>query len=296
MLLPLFESLQMRAGGTPAESQAVVGPWLILVASVWAMFFLGARVTRPFVWVGVAGGVGVLLAPSALGGMADVPGAGFIAVGIFALGLWLHGRRLPDLLLAGVLLGCAAGMKTEGLGATLIGFGLVVVLLAAGREWRTAGVTALAAVGTLAVSVLPWRLWVAANDVKGSVTLSESVSPSYLIDHFERFWPSLESVVSQLTSQPVAYITVPVAIALAIVRLRDAPRLALFYLGAGALYVLSLVWAYWTSPYDLGFHLFTSVGRVFIGPVVIAMVALIHLSGEDRYSSSAARGAIRSKT
>jgi hypothetical protein len=296
LLLPLFEALQMRAGGTPNESQAHIGPWLILVASIWAVCGLGARVTRPFVWVSVAGGVGVLLVPTALTAYADVPGAGFVAVGTLALGLWLHDRRLPDLLLAAIVLGAAAGMNVEGLGAAIIAFAVVVVLLGIGREWRPAGLAALAGGVALIVAVVPWRLWVSAQGIKGSVTLSESVSPAYLLDHFDRVWPSVQAIASQFTSQNLAQITIPVAIALAIVRLRDAPRLAVFYLAVGVLYVVSLVWAYWTSPYDLGFHIFTSVGRVFIGPVAIAMVALVHLSGERGQSSSAAPGAVLSKT
>jgi hypothetical protein len=119
----------------------------------------------------------------------------------------------------------------------------------------------------------------AAHDVTGTLPLSKGLSPSYLVDRFERVWPSVEAVASQITGNLAAQITIPIAIALAIVRLRTLSRLAAFYLAVGVLYCAGLVWAYWISPLELQFHIYTSVGRVIIPAALIALAAILHLGG-----------------
>jgi hypothetical protein len=56
-------------------------------------------------------------------------------------------------------------------------------------------------------------------------------------------------------------------------------RVAGFYLAAFALIWAGLVWSYWISPNPIEWHLATSVNRVVTMLVLIALAAVLHLSG-----------------
>jgi 4-amino-4-deoxy-L-arabinose transferase-like glycosyltransferase len=277
----MLEALQFRAGGRPDTAEAHATTWILLVATIWGACYLGSRVARPLVWVGVPAGLAVLLSAEALTAQADVPVAGFLGLGTLAMGLWLHEGRRSDLVLAAILLGGAASTKNEGLIGAVIVIAVALVVHAVDRRWRQVGTGALAGVAMLVVAVLPWRIWMGAHDITGTLPLSKGLNPSYLVDRFERVWPSVEAVASQITGNLAAQITVPIAIALALVRLRTLSRLAAFYLAVGVLYCAGLVWAYWISPLELQFHIFTSVGRVIIPAALIALAAILHLGGTN---------------
>jgi hypothetical protein len=54
---------------------------------------------------------------------------------------------------------------------------------------------------------------------------------------------------------------------------------ASFYLGCFVVVWLGFVWTYWISPYELSWHLQTSVPRVVTVLVLIAAAAVVHISG-----------------
>jgi hypothetical protein len=277
ILMPLLEALQFRAGGRPAAEQAHIVPWLLHVASIWAFCALGARIARPLVWAGVAGGVGIALIPNVVTGLADAPAAGMIGVGVLALGLWLHEGQRSDLALAAVVLAGAAGMKLEATVLAALAFAVAFALsIPNGR--RCAGSVALAGAVSIAAALGPWRIWIANSDAPPSVGIGSSLSPDFLIDRADRIWPSLEAIVIQFTRFPVALVTVPIALALAIVAVRELPRLVAFYLSLGILYIVFLVWVYMASAFDLGVIVFTTVERVYLGVVMVALAAVLHLS------------------
>jgi hypothetical protein len=59
--------------------------------------------------------------------------------------------------------------------------------------------------------------------------------------------------------------------------MRGLRRLAAFYLGCGLLTFAALVWAYWFSAEDLGWHLDTSAVRTIVAVVAVGATATLHL-------------------
>jgi hypothetical protein len=281
LLLPVLEAVQFRAGGRPDTQEAHATTWLLCVAATWALAYVASRCARPFVWIGVPAGVVVLLGAQAVTGYADVPVAGFLGVGTLAVGFWLQSGHRSDLALGAIMLGGAAATKNEGLVGAAIVFGVAVVTCVVPRLWRAAAETACAGALTAIAAIVPWRAWMAAHDVSGTLAAGDGLNPAYLVDHFDRVWPSIRSIAAQLVTLPVAEVTVAIGIAIALVRIRSLPRLAAFYLGVGLLYFMSLVWAYWISPLPLVFHIVTSVDRVVFGLALIAVAAILHLGQSD---------------
>jgi hypothetical protein len=280
----LLLAAHMRAMGVYETSTVHVVVWVLLVALVWAGAFLGSRVTRPVVWAALLPGAVFLVYGQASSGYADVPVAIFLGLGVLATGVWLESGRRGDLPVACLLLAGAAQIKNEGFS------GAIVVLVAAAcyvllaRRSLLRGF-ALAAAALVAVAILPWRLWLYANHIPGDHSLSETFNPVYLIDHFNRVWPSLKALEAQITGQSTTCVFIVIALALALWRLRGRSRhpLSGFYLAVGFLYFLSLLTAYWTSPFGytglLSFYIPTSIFRIVPGGLgFICIAAIVHLS------------------
>lgn len=283
MLLPFFEAIHFRAMGG-VDTQAIhVQLWLLLVAAAGALAFVAARLVRPVVWVPVI--LSALLAPGlreqVLLGYADVPMALFLGVGTLLVGSWLAVGQRCELAVGTLCLAAAAGTKNEGAVAALL------VLLVAGAvvlgsrlpDRRTPLVLAL--VGFVAAA-LPWQIWTAAHGIKGDLELGKALDPGFLIDRSGRVWPAIEALELQLADQGRWTLIVPAGLALAVLGLvlRRGRGLATFYLASALLVFASLVWAYWISPYELQWHLRTSVSRVVTVVVVITMAAALHLPAQ----------------
>jgi hypothetical protein len=89
-----------------------------------------------------------------------------------------------------------------------------------------------------------------ANHISGDHSLGETFNPVYLIDHFNRVWPSLKALESQISGQTSTSVLIIIALALALLRLRGRASnpLASFYLAIGLLYFLSLLAAFLDQP------------------------------------------------
>jgi hypothetical protein len=153
-----------------------------------------------------------------------------------------------------------------------------------GRQLSAILELALGAAGVVLVAILPWRLWLVAKHIPSDHSLGETLNPVYLVDHFNRVWPSLNALENQITIQTSTSVLIVIAMALALLRLRGRARnpLAGFYLAVGLLYFLSLLGAYWTSPYGDGglpFYIQTTVFRIVPGGLgFICIAAILHLS------------------
>lgn len=277
---PIWEALHFRASGGFHTQMLPRHIWLLLATFVWAAAYLLRNDVRPVIWapvlllVSAAPGVWQQL----LSGYADVPMAMFIGLGATALGLWLSRDNIGCLAVAAIMLAAAANSKNEGL-ATV---GVLFLMAGAIAVSRRANVRALlVAASAVAVAVLPWRLWIAANGIQGDMPVSKGLQPGYLFDHLERVRPALEAINAQLGDQsrwlyllPLAAMVVAASLISGIGR-----RIAAFYLGAFILSWAVFVWSYWISPYNLAWHLSTSVDRVVSAPMFICFVAVIHVSG-----------------
>jgi hypothetical protein len=292
LLLPVLEALHLRSTGRLEPWNVHVAIWLLLACFIWAMAFLGSRVTRPIVWALLPAAAALLSISELLSGLADVPLAYLLCLAVLALALFLEGERRSDLALGALFLAGAASMKNEGLPGAVFALGATFAVLVVGRRRRLLAPFALAAAAVVAVGIAPWRLWLAAHDITGDIPVAKGVDPSYLFSaaRWDRVWPSVEALHGQLTNTATASIFVPLALALVVLRVRGRHRspVAAFYLGAGVLYAASLVWAYWISPLDLVFHIQKSVSRIYVGVAFIALAATVHLIGRPPVTLSEA--------
>ena len=97
LLLPMLEAMQFRAGGLPDPNATHATTWAVFMAGVWALAYLGWRITRPYIAIGITAGVAVMWANPALTAYAEVPLAVFAGAGVLAMGLWLQGGRTTTL-------------------------------------------------------------------------------------------------------------------------------------------------------------------------------------------------------
>jgi hypothetical protein len=195
-------------------------------------------------------------------------------IGTVLMVLWLddrHAWRLPAaaILFAGVLL-----TKREGL--LLVAFVIAAALVATWREKRRAWPAVLTTGLAAFALALPWRLWLAVED------LSTGAPPDgYLgfVDHADRAWPSLELVVRTLFDYDLWLLATPLAlVATMLAFFGGAPRTAVFATAFAGFSVLGCTWVIWSEPdfeitQDYGLN---PVVRL-IGGSVLVLVALTPL-------------------
>jgi 4-amino-4-deoxy-L-arabinose transferase-like glycosyltransferase len=268
--------------------------WLLLVSWVFAGIYLSRRVTRTVVAAAMFCGVAVLMIQTVLTAYADVPSALFASLAILALGLWLDEGNRGDLVIATVLFIGAANVKNEGAVGTAVALVAAAAILFFTRERGRLRQLALAAGAILAIGVLPWRIWLAANSIHGDHSFGKSIDISFLFDHRSRVWPAVKALVTQI--QPTSFeprLFVPIGLAITLVALGSRSRrrpLSAYYLAVGLLYFIGLLWGYWTSPFTGSLYdgqVFTTVVRITIGLGLIGLVAVVHI-GEARRAQAGA--------
>lgn len=277
LLLPALEAVFFRAAGV-VDTQAVHAQlWLLLIGFAWAAAAVLNRATRPVIWVPVV--LAAVLAPAVsqqlLTGYADVPMALFVGLGAILLGGWLRDREPWQIVLATLMLAAAANTKNEGFVAAVALLVAATAVLVAQRSWRRVAAM-LGAWAGLGLAVLPWRLWLAAHDLSSDLPVAKGLDPGYLTDRADRVGPSLRALRHEIFDPGQWMLLVPIAAAIALLVLlsRGARRVSAFYVLSGTLVFASLVWAYWISPYELGWHLRTSADRVVAVLFFIAVAAL----------------------
>lgn len=291
---PLLLAAHMRSAGVYATSTVHVVVWVLLLAFVWAGAFLASRITRPLVWATLLPGTVFLIYGQASSGYADIPVAIFLCLAVLATGIWLESRRRADLVVACLLIAGAVQIKNEGFIGAIIIMVVAAFYLLRWRQWAAIREFAVGGVGVVLVAILPWRLWLAANHIPGDHSLGQTFNPVYLVDHFNRVWPSLKALEAQITGDTSTSILIVIALALALFRLRGRDRhpLSGFYFAVGFLYFLSLLAAYWTSPFGysglLSFYIPTSIIRIVPGGLgFICVAAILHLSNIEPKTMSA---------
>jgi hypothetical protein len=286
LLLPLLDAAHFRAMGVLDDRSVHVVEWLLLVSWVFAGIYLSRRATRAVVAAAMFCGVAVLMIQTVLTAYADVPSALFASLAILALGVWLDQGNRGDLVIATLLFIGAANVKNEGAVGTAVALVAgAAFLLFTGERGRLRELGA-AAGAILAVGVLPWRIWLAANSIHGDHSFGKSVDISYLFDHRSRVWPAVKALVTQL--QPASLeprLFVPMGLAITLVGLGARGRrrsVSAYYLAVGLLYFVGLLWGYWTSPFTGSLYdgqVFTTVVRITIGLGLISLVAVVHVGG-----------------
>jgi hypothetical protein len=281
ILLPLFESVYFRGMGG-VDSQAIhAALWIFYVASLGSLAYLGSRFARIWVWLPVvlALALGSQYFGELLTGYADVPMGLMAAPGVLCLGLWMRELDWRYLAAGAPLLAAAASIKNEGLLLMLACFAAAAVVLAVGRAWPLLGRLGLAFAGAV-VAILPWQIWVHANDIKSNLPISKGLDPSYLSDHSDRVSPTLKALAPILEGGSLMYV-VPIALALVVIGIatRGLRRVAAFYLLAGLGTFASIVWAFVITPDGLDWQIATAGSRVVMGTAFVAAAAIVHLGG-----------------
>lgn len=294
ILLPLWESAFFRFAGA-ADAQALHGQfWIMFVAGLWAGAFLAHRiaatVNRTKEWAAVlwAPVLGLLLVTSTtrvqlMTMNADIPLGIFAFAAVLAISLWLAGGRSGYLWTGVVLLGAVASLKNEGLTTALAVLGALVLVrfFAPGASSRLQSAKpALVATAALVLTVLPWRIWIKLQDISGDLPVGQGLSPSFLWDHRSRVRPTWEAIIDQLTGPGIWNLIPALAVGLILFCLLAGVgrRIAAFYLIALSVTLAVIVWAYWISPYELAWHLRTSVDRTVAGFVMICAAVALNLS------------------
>ncbi|MBN9623598.1 MAG: hypothetical protein J0H06_11705 [Actinobacteria bacterium] len=280
--IPIFEAIHSRAAGAFEAPALLSHLWLLLVAFIWAMAYVAHALgrLRPVVWAPI-----LLLVATAPGvwqqanGAVDLPMAMFACVGALAAAIWLRDDDFRVLALGAIMLAAAANTKNEGTAAAiaaLVALGLMVLVRK--LDWRA---FTIAGGFVIVFGIVPWRLWLSHEHIKGDVRTGEVLHPSYLIHQFDRVWPTLKAIGGQLSEQGQWSYLVPLAAVFVLAALVSGlgRRIAVFYLVAFLLTLASFIFVYWVSTYELSWYLETSVSRTVTVLVLFCAAALVHLSG-----------------
>ena len=268
VLVPALEAIDFRFMGGFATQVVHLQFFLLVAGYVGALFeLLLPRARVAFVWAAAAT---VVVAPSlgiqAAYAVADVPLAVLFALaGIFAW-IWLEEGDRAALVLLALFAAGALAAKNEG--ELFVGtlFGLLIVLLAWQRAWRSTALTVATGVVAL-VGIVPWRLYTRAHDLTNYYAGS---TPS--IHHLGRI-PIAGGRLLKEAFDPASWLALlPLVIA--------AVALAWFYGGArrGPLLVLGLivlsyvelVFVYWATSLPFDYDLNTTARRVITSPLLFA--------------------------
>lgn len=281
ILWPALEATHQRAMGGVEPKLASLPHWVLYVAFAWTLAAVGSRLMRPALWVSVA--VGTLTTYAIVDQLfwhyADVPTAILLAAGALFAGLWLEGHGARWLAPAAIVLGAAANGKNEGLVAVVaLLAGLLVAALARRAGWRPAIPVVLVGV-FVGLSILPWRLWLVANDVEGQVAFSDLIDPGLLADRADRVEPSASRLLGEIVDPSAWGLLGVAALALVVVAVtrRSTRAAALFYAVAAALVFLFLVAAYVVTTGDYVWRLDTSAYRVVHLLGFLGIAAILHL-------------------
>ncbi len=180
LLLPSLDAIDFRAMGT--YDPTLVHVQLALLAFGFLLGFVSLLRDRvPLALVG-ATALAVLSAEPVLKqlstGLADVPLAFFVALGLLGTGRWLASGERWALVAGTLFLGAATLTKSEGLF-----FALAALLALAPFAWSRRRELGVAAAAVVAI-VLPWRLFVSLRDLPlVEYRFRDAVSPAYLSDH-----------------------------------------------------------------------------------------------------------------
>jgi hypothetical protein len=189
------------------------------------------------------------------GGVADLPLALYLALGVLSGALWLKSRAPFHLVLAGFAFAVALQIKTEALPevAALV---LVGTLFARRLAWT----------GLALLASLPWLLWRWIEDVPSRAKLD--------FTRTDRLPDAVRAVSEHLFDPTEWLVLVPAVIVLALLARRPKSLLV-----PAALVAVVLV-AYWIDRDEIGYVLATSAYRV-IDPVVLSAAVLIPLLAES---------------
>ena len=220
---------------------------------------------------------------------ADIPLAIFVAAGVATWLAWVVSETEERWLLwsGAVLLGTAGLVKNEGLLFAAAAAASLLVGSALRRPRR--GLDAALAVATVAVVVLPWRVYTALADVRTvDYDLANAAHVGYLREHAFRVEPAASELWLQLrVAGDWGYPLILLALAVGVAILSGRIAAAAFAAGWLVLAFGGLVLVYWISSLPLENNLSNTSNRTVVSILVTATAVSPVLLGD-------ASGAVRS--
>ena len=270
LLVPSLEAIDFRFMGFDTQILHLQ-PFFLFVAYLAALAALVRdRVPRTILWpILLAIALAPTLAIQTASLYADVPLAVFFGLAGLCGWRWLGDGDRGSLALFGLFAAAALATKIEG--RIFVG---VLALLFVVLAWRGSRARALATAGAagaaVLVAVVPWRVWTHVHDVPINFPEGNAFSPSFLAAHVGRIPHTVQVLARDLLDPTAWLLLVPVALAAVLLALRLSARKdeAALVLGTFGLSFAGLVWTYWSTPFDLDWHLGTSATRVIIAPAL----------------------------
>ena len=290
LLYPSLEAIAFRAMG--AFDPALFHVQLVLLAAAFS--FALVDLLAPRVSLLLAGLVTLAIVSAAgtiqqlASGLADVPLAFFVVLGVVALARWLDTDETPVLACAALFLGAAALTKSEG---ALFALAAAVALLGTLAVWDRARLARAGLAMAAVVAVLvPWRIFIAAEHLPNpEYSLGNAADAGYLSDQADRVGPAASGLADRIASGRFGFLVVLILLglftALASRRYREVA-----FAGAWlALSFLGLVLVYWISNVPVELTLVWSGDRTVTAIVLggAALAPLLAASAWDDLSEAA---------
>src|SRR5581483_11850078 len=119
------------------------------------------------------------------------------------------------------------------------------------------------------------------HGIRSSTPIGKGLNPSYLVDRFDRVWPSIRTIVEKSFSGDwLAILPLVLAVGLIVVAWRMSWSAPLFAGGVLLVVFLALLWAYWVQRPSVHYLLSTSGSRTVTTLVVVGGVFLPILGAE----------------
>lgn len=274
LLLPLLHSLPLQAADGFASNTVLLSALAIGVAGLLAIWAILREVVQPPLLLAFL--AAIACAPVFLlqlqTGYADVPLAVLVAAGLASAGRWLVRNEGPWLAVATLFFAAAALTKNEGL---LFAASALVPLVVVARGRRPTAALALLAV---ALTYVPWRLYMLVHDLEApDYDLSSSFDLPFVAGRLDRVPVAGEQLLRDALDPRRLGLLLVLGLACVVVALLAGRRdLGVLAGGFALLSFAGLTWIYVLTPYDVAFFLSTNSSRVVVAPV-LAVAALAPL-------------------
>jgi len=280
MLIPGLEAMDFRFMGRLDTMVIHVQFWLLLVGFLVAAYeLLHDRVPQSLLWPSLLlVGTAPALAENLTSAYGDAPVAFFFALAAIAAWRYLVTGERRSLWFMGLIAGAAVATKPEGSPFVL---GLFLLLIVFSLARRRPLVPLIWPAAWCLVSIVPWRIWISDHGIRSSTPIGKGLDPGYLVDRFDRVWPSVRTIVEKsFDGDWLAIVPIALVAGLALLAWRRSWSAPVFVGGLLAIVFLSLLWAYWVQRPGLHYLLSTSASRTVTSLVVVAGIFIPIIGAE----------------
>ena len=270
MLIPGLEAMDFRFMGHLDTMVVHVQFWLLLVGFLVAAHeLLRDRVPQSLLWPSLLlVGTAPALADNLTSAYGDAPVAFFFALAAIAAWRYLVTEERRSIWFFGLMGGAAVATKPEGSPFVL---GLFLLLIVFGLLRRRSLVPLVWPALWCLIAIVPWRIWISNHGIRSSTPIGKGLDPGYLVDRFDRVWPSVRTIVEKsFDGDWLAIVPILLVAGVAVPVWRRTWSAPVFVAGLLAIIFLSLLWAYWVQRPSLHYLLSTSASRTVTSLVVVA--------------------------